>query len=93
MVNVGLTAASILGLINTCLGILYCVTSIQRRSTSSVGITGQIFKLIAVTLCLISSGVILFFNGWMLDPVLTIQQYLMTSLVVYFLLVDVGKLR
>ncbi len=93
MVNVGLSAGSILGLINICLGTFYCIASIRQKSKSSVSSTNRIFNLIAVPLGLILSGVILFFNGWTLDPVLTAQQYLMTFLVIYFLLVDLGKLR
>lgn len=87
MVNLGLNFAALLGLINVLGGIVYFFSTIiqiingVRSSTSSVN---TILKILELTFCppvLVLSGVILFFNGWRLDPILLFQQVLLEIIV------------
>jgi Ycf66 protein N-terminus len=98
MINVGISSGSLIGLINILLGILYCAISVYQlvssiKSGSSVGITARILQLIFLPLCLVLSGVILFFQGWRLDPILTFQQFLLELLIIYLILVDLKSSR
>ena len=64
MVNASLNWASILGIVQILVGLVICIQS-GFRGTS-------LLKFI----CLLLSGLILFFQGWRLDPVLQFAVFM-----------------
>jgi hypothetical protein len=99
MVNVGLDLGSILGLLQIlgCLG--YFVLSISQiifsvRSQRDTELVLRMVQLIfAPFICyLLLSGVILFFDGWRLDPFLLFQEFLMSILIGYLIFLDWKRL-
>lgn len=93
MVNVGLSWMSILGIVDIGLAIAYLVTAIlnagmRSRLIGGLGITLYIIQGLMAIVILPISGFILFFNGWRVDPILAIQQFLLHVLLIYLAFKD-----
>ncbi|MEM6401539.1 MAG: Ycf66 family protein [Cyanobacteria bacterium P01_D01_bin.116] len=94
-VNIGINpAASPLGFIQIIFGLFYLVFAIikliQNRSRlSNLATAFYIIQLIFLPLLLLFSGLILVFQGWRLDPILQLQQLILSVLVFYFSLKDI----
>jgi Ycf66 protein N-terminus len=88
--------SSILGLIYIILSVLYFIASIilvtrkVNKQTSS-NLVLYVLQAILVPILLLSCGVILFFQGWRLDPILLMQQLLVFILITYFAAKDIGN--
>ena len=96
MVNIGLNLSSIIGLIHALGSLGYLIVSINQvivatRSNRSDGMTLRIVKLVFGPLILLISGVILFFDGWRLDPTFLLKEVLMSMLIGYLLFSDLKR--
>ena len=96
MVNIGLNLSSIIGLIHVLGALGYLIVSINQvivatRSNRSDGMTLRIVKLVFGPLILLISGVILFFDGWRLDPTFLLKEVLMSMLIGYLLFSDLKR--
>ena len=82
MVNFGINAMSLLGLLDILGSIAYLILAIAQiskgvyNSTSTVNTALQLLELLGSPLALFLGGIILLFNGWRLDPILQFQQFL-----------------
>jgi hypothetical protein len=98
MVNVGFSLASILGLLQILCSVVYLALSISHiitavRSRQYTKLVFPILQLIFGPFIFVLSGVILFFQGWRLDPILLFQQFLMNILLAYYIYQDFNKSR
>lgn len=96
MINIGLNLAILIGLVQILGALGYFVFSIGQltaaaRSSSASGIAVVILQGLLVPLILLISGLILFFQGWRLDPVLQFQVLLMTVLTAYLIALSSGR--
>lgn len=93
-VNIGVNPPSLSGLLQIIFGLLYFIFAIVKlvivwnRISSLRRIFNIILLLIAPTF-LIASGFILFFQGWRLDPILQLQQFILSLLIVLLLFKDI----
>ena len=80
MVNFSFTLTTLLGLLDIVGAVYYLcltigsITQGVRRSTSPLNTILKVWELLVCPIALFLSGVILFFNGWRLDPILQFQQ-------------------
>ncbi|MDY6898841.1 MAG: Ycf66 family protein [Cyanobacteriota bacterium] len=93
-INIGFNPASILGLFQIVLGLLYLIFSIillllNRNRTTSLTLAFYLIQLVVAPIFLGSSGFILLFQGWRLDPVLQFQQLILSFLVSFLLFKDI----
>jgi hypothetical protein len=98
MVNIGLNLGSLLGLLQVLGSLAYFVVSIGQitaavRSRRDTDIALRIFQFIFAPVMLLLSGGILFLQGWRLDPILQFQQFLMSMVIGYLVLLDLGRMR
>ncbi|MCF2148841.1 Ycf66 family protein [Desmonostoc muscorum LEGE 12446] len=93
-VNFGLNLGGLIGIIYLLLAIVYFILTLAwlvQRGTRlrgwalSLYITQVIFTPIVLLLC----GGILFFQGWRLDPILQIEQFLLSLLIIYLTIKDI----
>ena len=92
-VNFGLNTASLLGMLYIIFGIFYMifmVTLLFRRANSLHGIAFVIYLLQALLIpsIMFLVGFIFVFQGWRLDPILQFAQFLLTLLIIYFVVKD-----
>ena len=92
--NIGTNFASLLGFIQIIFGLLYLILAIIKlvliwNRISSLRRTSNIILLLITPTFLISSGLILLFQGWRLDPILQLQQFILSFLVFYFASKDI----
>ena len=84
MVNFGFNLITLLGLIDI-LSALACFILLAGTGlnsyASSIKNNLSVWELVVFPLLLFPSGIILFFNGWRLDPFLQIQQLLIHAAV------------
>lgn len=93
MVNVAINFSSILGIVDIALAVAYLVTAITNSGMRSqiIGGTGIILYIIQGIMAVVVlplSGFILFFQGWRLDPILGIQQFLLHVLLIFLAFKD-----
>ena len=80
MVNFSFTLTTLLGLLDIAGAVYYLcltigsITQGVRRSASPLNTVLKVWELLVCPIALFLSGVILFFNGWRLDPIMQLQQ-------------------
>jgi hypothetical protein len=94
MVNFGFSPASLLGIINIILSFGYLISYIvflitKRRALDGLGIILYLIQTIIASSFLLLVGLIVFFNGWRLDPILQFGFFLLDILVVYLAAKDI----
>jgi hypothetical protein len=93
-INFGLNIASLLGILYVIFGIaymLFMVSLLFRRVNRLSGGTFIIYLLQALLVpsIMLLTGFIFIFQGWRLDPILQLAQFLLTVLIVYFCIKDI----
>ena len=94
MVNVGFGSGFFLALIHISFGIYYGFASIVSgrkyfgNSTDTSKILEYLIQVSLIALFFIGSGLILFFNGWRLDPILMFCQVMTTIFCIILALQD-----
>jgi Ycf66 protein N-terminus len=94
-VNLGTNSASIIGMFYVSLSVVYLLFMIilfvkrASRLQSSTKVR-YILQLAFIPFVLFSSGFILVFQGWRLDPILQAEQVLLFILVLYLIIKDIG---
>lgn len=97
MVNVSLSLAGLLGILNILFGLFYSAVSIAqvittiRNSGAAIDIAFRLAQVLIAPILLILSGLILCFQGWRLDPLLSLQQLLIEILVLYLAIRDIQR--
>ncbi|MBD2739992.1 hypothetical protein H6H02_00080 [Coleofasciculus sp. FACHB-1120] len=94
MINFGLNSASILGLLYIILAITYLSLIRGAASRRTNNLSDSVLKLdkfvsVIIRSLLLISGIILFLQGWRLDPVLQFGQFLLFSLILYMIGKDI----
>ncbi|MBD1839071.1 hypothetical protein H6F78_18230 [Coleofasciculus sp. FACHB-64] len=94
MINFGLNSASILGLLYIILAITYLSLIRSAASRRTNNLSDSVLKLdkfvsVIIRSLLLISGIILFLQGWRLDPVLQFGQFLLFSLILYMIGKDI----
>lgn len=85
MVNFGLNSASILGIVLALIGLsLVPLRLVLRQPFNPLNLIQDIFLGLVYVLC----GLILFWQGWRLDPILQFVQVLLTGSVIYLVIKD-----
>ena len=92
-INIGSTPATLIGVVHMIIGIIYFVFMIawlipRFTRLSSWATTMYLIQIIFVPIALILSGFILTFQGWRLDPILQLGQFLISLALFYFLIKD-----
>ncbi|MDZ8029218.1 MAG: Ycf66 family protein [Nostoc sp. DedQUE11] len=93
-VNFGLNLAGLIGIIYLLLSIVYFLLTLAwlvQRGTRLRGwsLSLYIIQVIFTPIVLLLCGGILFFQGWRLDPILQIQQFLLSLLIIYLTIKDI----
>lgn len=93
-VNFGLNIARLIGIIYLLLAIVYfilTVTWLTQRGTRLAGwaLALYIIQVIFTPIIMLLCGIILFFQGWRLDPILQIEQFLLLLLILYLSIKDI----
>ncbi|MEX0269251.1 Ycf66 family protein [Leptolyngbyaceae cyanobacterium UHCC 1019] len=96
MVNIGLNLGSILGLLQILIALGYLAVSIAQIASAigsqrNTDILLRVLQLIFAPIILFLCGAILFLQGWRLDPILQFQQLLLSFLISYLILLDLGR--
>lgn len=94
MINLGLNSASILGILYIILAITYLNLIRGAASRRTNNLSDSVLKLdkfvsVIIRSLLLISGIILFLQGWRLDPVLQFGQFLLFSLILYMIGKDI----
>jgi uncharacterized membrane protein SirB2 len=94
MINFGLNPASILGIIYIILAITYLILirgAVSRRTNNLSASVLKLDKFVSVIIrsLLLISGIILFLQGWRLDPILQSGQFLLFLLILYMIVKDI----
>ncbi|MBD2537957.1 Ycf66 family protein [Coleofasciculus sp. FACHB-SPT36] len=94
MINFGLNSSSILGLLYIILAITYLILIKGAESRRTNNLSASVLKLdkfvsVIIRSLLLISGIILFLQGWRLDPVLQFGQFLLFSLILYMIGKDI----
>ncbi|MBN3909660.1 MAG: hypothetical protein HWQ35_24930 [Nostoc sp. NMS1] len=93
-VNFGLNIAGLIGIIYLLLAIGYFILTVAwlaQRGTRLAGwaLALYIIQVIFTPIIMLMCGIILFFQGWRLDPILQIEQFLLLLLILYFTIKDI----
>ncbi|MFN6537758.1 MAG: Ycf66 family protein [Nostoc sp. EkiNYC01] len=93
-VNFGLNLGGLIGIIYLLLAIVYFILTLAwlvQRGTRLRGwaLSLYIIQVIFTPIILLLCGVILFFQGWRLDPILQIEQFLLSVLIIYLTIKDI----
>ncbi|WP_414572867.1 Ycf66 family protein [Nostoc sp. CCY 9925] len=93
-VNFGLNLVGLIGIIYLLLSIVYFLLTLAwlvQRGTRLRGwsLSLYIIQVIFTPIVLLLCGGILFFQGWRLDPILQIQQFLLSLLIIYLTIKDI----
>ena len=96
MLNIGLSLSTILGFLLILGSLGYFAVSMAQiivavRSQRDADTALRIFQLIFAPFILLLSGLILLFQGWRLDPILLFQEFLMSLLIGYLILLDLKR--
>src|SRR3712207_3923482 len=90
MISLGFNLAAGLGLLSIVMGIVYLplMRSVSNSSRSSnLGIYNN--QAVIVSLLLFLAGMILFFQGWRLDPILQLGYVLLIVQVTFLMVKDI----
>jgi hypothetical protein len=93
-VNFGLNLAGLIGIIYFLLAIIYFILTVAWLSQRGTRLTSwalalYIIQVIFIPIIMLMCGVILFFQGWRLDPILQFGQLLSLLLIIYFTIKDI----
>ncbi|MBU7584187.1 MAG: hypothetical protein KAF91_14950 [Nostoc sp. TH1S01] len=93
-VNFGLNTASLIGFVQIIFAVSYIITMIilliqRARRLESLSLIVYIFQTIIIPIFLLTSGLILVFQGWRLDPILQFMQFLLTVVIIYLCIKDI----
>jgi hypothetical protein len=93
-VNFGLNLAGLIGIIYLLSAIIYFILTLAwlvQRGTRLRGwaLSLYIIQVIFTPIVLLLCGGILFFQGWRLDPILQIEQFLLSLLIIYLTIKDI----
>jgi hypothetical protein len=93
-VNIGTNPASLVGLIQIIFSLFYVIFVIVQLTKvgnrlNSLTKTFYIIQLVIIPTFLLLSGMILVFQGWRLDPMLQLQQIVLSLLVIFLSLKDI----
>ena len=93
-VNFGLNLAGLIGIIYVLLAIVYFILTVAWLAQRVTRLTGwalalYIIQVIFTPIIMLLCGIILFFQGWRLDPILQIEQFLLLLLILYFAIKDI----
>jgi hypothetical protein len=93
-VNFGVNLAGLIGIIYLLWAIIYFILTVAWLSKRGTRLTGwalglYIIQLIFPPIVMLLSGVILFFQGWRLDPILQFEQFLLLLLILYLTIKDI----
>jgi hypothetical protein len=93
-VNFGLNLAGLIGIIYFLLAIIYFILTVAWLSQRGTRLTSwalglYIIQVIFTPIIMLMCGVILFFQGWRLDPILQFGQFLSLLLIIYFTIKDI----
>ncbi len=100
--NISKNIASFLGVLQIIFGLFYLIFAIiqliRRNKISSSTTIFYSIQLIIIPTFLLLSGLILIFQGWRLDPILQLQQFILFLLIVFLIIKEmvintVGKNR
>lgn len=94
MLNIGTTFAAIFGLIYLILGIIYPILTIvvlTKRSNelNSLAKVLYIIQAIALPIVFLLCGLLLIYQGWRLDPIFVVSQFLLMVLIIYLAFKDI----
>jgi hypothetical protein len=94
MINFGLNSASILEILYIILAITYLLLIKGAASRRTNNLSASVLKLdkfvsVIIRSLLLISGIILFLQGWRLDPVLQFGQFLLFLLILYMIGKDI----
>lgn len=93
-VNFGVNSAALLGIIYILLAIIYFIFMIawlipRANRIAPSALTLYIIQLIITPILLLLSGFILMFQGWRLDPILQLSQFLLFLVIIYLGIKDI----
>ena len=93
-VNFGLNLAGLIGIIYFLLAVIYFILTVVWLAQRGTRLTGwalalYIIQVIFTPIIMLICGVILFFQGWRLDPILQFEQFLSLLLIIYFAIKDI----
>lgn len=93
-VNFGLNLAGLIGIIYVLLAIVYFILTVAWLAQRGTRLTGwalalYIIQVLFTPIIMLFCGILLFFQGWRLDPILQIEQFLLLLLIVYFTIKDI----
>ncbi|MEH2240135.1 Ycf66 family protein [Nostoc sp.] len=93
-VNFGLNIAGLIGIIYFILAIVYFILTVAWLSQRGIRLTGwalalYIIQVIFTPIIMLISGIVLFFQGWRLDPILQFEQFLLLLLILYLSIKDI----
>ena len=98
MVNFSFTLSSLLGLLDILGAVGYFmlvitqITNAVKASASPLKIFLKVAELLLCPIALFFSGIVLFFNGWRLDPFFQIQQLLFHLVVMVAIIKELKQL-
>ena len=93
-VNFGVNVSSLIGIVYLLFAIVYFILMLVWLSQRGNRLTGlglalYIIQVIFTPLVMLLCGVILIFQGWRLDPILLVLQFLLLLLIVYLSIKDI----
>ncbi|WP_445631545.1 Ycf66 family protein [Nostoc sp. DSM 114167] len=93
-VNFGLNIAGLIVIIYLLWAIIYLILTLVWLSQRVTRLRGwalalYIIQLIFTPIIMLLSGVILYYQGWRLDPVLQFEQFLLLLLILYLSIKDI----
>ncbi|MDZ7991221.1 MAG: Ycf66 family protein [Nostoc sp. EfeVER01] len=93
-VNFGLNIAGLIGIIYLLWAIIYLILTVAWLSQRGTSLRGwalalYLIQLIFTPIIMLLSGVILYYQGWRLDPVLQFEQFLLLLLILYLSIKDI----
>ncbi|MEH2111171.1 Ycf66 family protein [Nostoc sp.] len=93
-VNFGVNLAGLVGTIYLLWAIIYLILTVAWLSQRGTRLRGwalalYIIQLIFTPIIMLLSGAILYYQGWRLDPVLQLEQFLLLLLILYLSIKDI----
>lgn len=94
MVNYGINLAGLLGIIYVLLSVAYFILMVvwlaqRSRRLNGLALVFYILQAIFAPILMFLCGLILFFQGWRLDPLLQLMQLLLSILIIYLSIKDI----
>ncbi len=93
-VNFGVNVAGLIGIIYLLWAIIYLILTLAWLAQRGARLRGwalalYIIQLIFTPIIMLLCGAILLFQGWRLDPVLQVEQFLLLLLILYLSIKDI----